>query len=502
MAALFLVACGGGGGSNPAAPIATLRPTPVPTPVRTATPTPGPTRSASPRPTVTPTPKPTASPSPTPNPIQHIVIVVQENRSFDNLFGGPQGFPGADTASTGQTSTGGTVPLTPADLLVPFDIQHGFKEAVTDIDYPKGSAMDGFDLEQCSTPNRSCVSSTYPSGLQYTYVPYDISQPYWSLAKSYALADHFFASDLDASFEGHQFLIAGWSEQAYGLPSASNNAWGCDSTPNPGAMLNVLDISTEPGTPTGTGHFPCFTTNNHWPDNDETIGDELDAKALSWRYYAPPYAASISQPNQIGYIWSAYDAIDHIRNGPDWQRSVTCCSPETKFLNDVVNGSLANVTWIAPDLTNSDHDGCIGAGCGSGPSWVTSIVDAIGTSPYWNNTVVFVLWDDWGGFYDHVPPPLLDYDGLGVRVPLIAISPYTPAGVVDKTQYEFGSVLKYVESTFGLAPLRASDTRAAPFGPAIVNLLQKPRPFSTFASRRSRSSFIHQAPSMRVPDEE
>ncbi|MEO9097223.1 MAG: alkaline phosphatase family protein [Candidatus Baltobacteraceae bacterium] len=431
------------------------------------------------------------------------MIVVQENRSFDNLFGGPQGFPGAETAAFGRTSTGQILPLTPADLRVPIDIQHDFNQAVTDIDYPKGSAMDGFDLEQCDTPNRSCVTPAYSSGLQYTYVPYDISKPYWNLAQSYALADHFFASDLDASFEGHEFLISGWAEQTYGLPAAANPTWGCDAQPNPGAVVRVLDPSTMPGTPTNTTHFPCFGTRYGWPDNDPTIGDELDAKRLSWRYYAPPYTDPITQPNQIGYIWSAYSAVDHIYNGPDWARSVACCSPETKFLSDVVSGNLANVTWIAPDLTNSDHDGCVGSGCGWGPSWVTSIVDAIGTNPtYWKSTAIFVLWDDWGGFYDHVPPPLLDYDGLGIRVPLIAISAYTPPGVVDKTPYEFGSVLKYVESTFGLAPLRASDTRAAAFGTGIVDPRRAPRAFNAFAAPRSRAYFIHHAPSMQIPDRE
>jgi phospholipase C len=252
-----------------------------------------------------------------------------------------------------------------------------------------------------------------------------------------------------------------------------------------------LDAATEPGTLTGQTIFPCFDP--PITPFDTTLADELDAtQTYTWRYYAPAVGTG-------GYIWSAYDAISHIRNGADWGNDVI--SPQTNFLTDVGKGILANVTWVIPDLAESDH---AGVGSKMGPSWVASVVDAVGNSQFWNSSAIFITWDDWGGFYDEVAPPLLDYDGLGLRVPLIVISPYAlaPKGKhrVAHTQYEFGSLLKFAEQTFGLAPLAASDSRANAFGADVFNFSQKPRPFKNFAAPYSRQQIMSLRPSLLPPD--
>ena len=130
-----------------------------------------------------------------------------------------------------------------------------------------------------------------------------------------------------------------------------------------------------------------------------------------------------------GYFWSAYDAVKHIREGTEWATNV---ENNKKFVSDIAAGRLANVTWITPAFGGSDHPGSKSV---HGPVWVTSLVNAIGKSPFWFNTAIFITWDDWGGWYDRVPPPVLDFDGLGIRTPLLVISPYAIPNTVAHTQY-------------------------------------------------------------------
>ncbi len=160
-------------------------------------------------------------------------------------------------------------------------------------------------------------------------------------------------------------------------------------------------------------------------------------------------------------------------------------------------GKLSNFTWITPLCKNSDHTNC---GGGLGPSWVTSIVDAVGKSKFWNSTAIFVQWDDWGGLYDHVPPPFKDYDGLGFRVPLLVISPYAKQNYVSHVQYETASVLRFAEDLFGLGRLAAADRRAAsPVGDCF-DFSQKPRRFVPIHAPKDSSFFLSQTPDYRVPD--
>ncbi|HEV3195957.1 MAG TPA: alkaline phosphatase family protein [Candidatus Cybelea sp.] len=389
--------------------------------------------------------------------IDHIVIIVQENRSFDNLF---EGFPHAHSSPTGKLPNGGTTRLKPVSLAAPYDISHAFQDAKTA--YDRGR-MDGFAYEYTGVSG-----SRYP---QYGYVPRAEIEPYWDLAQQYVLADKMFASQLDGSYVAHQYLIAGWAGGTYNYPAVE--PWGCDAPPG-----NAIGLLDKVGQPFGLT-VPCFSYS--------TIADELDAKGISWRYYAPKTG--------LGYSWTAYDAIAQIRRGPDWKKDVV--SPETRILTDVQKGHLAAVTWIVPSLPLSDHPDSRSR---RGPSWVASVVNAIGKSDFWSSTAIFVTWDDWGGWYDDVAPPQLDYAGLGFRVPLICISPFAKSGYVDHTQYEFGSMLKFIESRFGLPSLGRTDARAkAPLN--CFNFQQRARAFQTI-SAPLRAGEIAASATDEAPDDQ
>jgi phospholipase C len=393
--------------------------------------------------------------------IQHVVIVMQENRSFDNLF---QGYPGADTVSSGLNSSGATVPLQPTSLAAPYDIDH----QLFDHDWAyDGGKMDGFDREYVGGN-----PSGYPNP-QYGYVPSGETKPLFAMAAQYVLADRMFTSQVDASFASHQYIIAGQASRSVNLPTGM---WGCGGGPTDLVATLKPDGSLGPNQP------PCF--------NYTTLGDELDGAGRSWRYYAAP-------TSDLGYIWSAYQAVDHIYYGPDWTNDVV--TPPSRFVSDVQGGTLANVTWIVPSWLDSDH---AGNGSTSGPGWVASIVNAVGKSPFWNSSAIFVLWDEWGGWYDHVAPPRVDYDGLGFRVPLIVISPYAKRRRVSHVQYEHGSILRFVEDAFGLPRMSASDRRAGSPAGDCFDFNRPPRAFKPLASVVSGFDLRRQAGANRAPDDE
>jgi phospholipase C len=198
-----------------------------------------------------------------------------------------------------------------------------------------------------------------------------------------------------------------------------------------------------------------------------------------------------------GNLWNAYPAIKHIRYGPDWKADVI--RPQTRFFKDVKAGQLRTVSWITPTCVNSDHAGC---GSAAGPAWVASIVNAVGESKFWDSTAIFVFWDEYGGWYDHVPPHKLDYDGLGLRVPLLIVSPYAKKGYVSHVQYEHGSLLRFIEDQFGLGRLAASDARANSPGPDCFDFNQKPRPFVPIQSPHDERYFLTQALDPRPVDTE
>lgn len=397
--------------------------------------------------------------------IRHIIYIVQENRSFDNLF---QGYPGANTVSSGTISTGKTVRLKPVSLRAHYDIDHSagamFKACDGTGKLPGTHCrMDAFDLEAAGPGGPKGVK--YP---QYVYVPHDESRPYFEMAKEGVLADDMFQSQLDESFVAHQYIIAAQSASAVNVPYGP---WGCNG------YGDQVEMITKDRVLQGS-EAPCF--------DYQTLGDELDNAGLSWRFYASAYG---SRSSGDGGVWSSYQAVKHIYFGRDWNEDVI--SPNWKFITDVRAGKLANFTWITPVCTDSDHVNCPG---GHGPSWVAALVNTVGKSKFWNSTAIFIQWDDWGGLYDHVPPPYKGYDGLGFRVPLVILSPYAKHNYVSHVQYETASVLRFAEDLFGMPQLAAADRRATSPAADCFDFSGKPRPFKRIKAPLPPRFFMHRHP--------
>jgi phospholipase C len=393
------------------------------------------------------------------NYIKHVVVIVQENRSFEQIFAG---WPGADAPMYGTTSTGKRVALHSMRYENDQDLGHRFQDGILEWDNGK---MDRFDLNRYGAAAAGPLVGRYA----YTYLDRGEVAPYRTLAKEYVLGDRFFATEFGASFTSHQDLIAGQAkiDATHSLADwPSNEPWGCDAPR--GTTTWLVDLNR---TITNNGPFPCLT-------QYATIADSLDAAGISWKYYTQPLFTF------GGEVWNAFDANSRVRHGPDWTRNII--EPDTKILTDARNGALADVTFVVPDAQWSDHPG---VSFSQGPSWVGDIVNEIGRSQYWNDTAIVVVWDEWGGFYDDAAPPQLDSVGLGMRVPLLIVSPYARRNHVSHTQYEFGSILKFIEQAFGLPSLHATDDRANSLIDAF-DFTQKPRPFVPIPTRYSPRFFI------------
>ena len=359
--------------------------------------------------------------------IKHIIFLIKENRTFDNYFGT---FPGADGATTAVDSEDETIPLQHEKGSIP-DIEHdpvGAKAA-----YDSGK-MDKFDrLNSESTTSAARAADPYANNSLTQLYQSDIPN-YWLYAQNFVLGDHMFSSLMGPTFPNHLYTIAAQSGGAIDNPvdNPKQFGWGCDV---PNQLVSVRDSS-------GTTHMQeaCF--------NFKTLADELDAKGDSWRYYAPPSWG-------YAYQYSVFNAIRHIRYGKDWQYIV----PNDVFLYDAAHGRLPTVSWIVTPFDVSEHPGN-GTGVCVGENWTVQMLNALMRGPDWSSTAVFLTWDDFGGFYDHVPPQQIDGYGLGFRVPLVVISPYAKKGYIDHTQYEFSSMLRFAEDILGLAPLTKRDLMA------------------------------------------
>ena len=390
------------------------------------------------------------------DPIQHVVILVQENRSFDNLFAG---FPGADTALQGLCKAGPAwckvaheVPLKAIPLaqgspsLGGKDICHSHQcfELECDPDPSSVCRNDGFDLIDKGESQGGQAAKLYP----YAHVRRADIEAYWKLAERYTLADQMFFTETASSFIAHQMLLSGTvrlNDRESLTDQPNTMPWGCDA-PRHGTYTPV--IFKDGHVDEFRGPFPCFTQYG-------TIADLLDVANVSWRYYVDAMFYGEPHYDFSGALWNGYDAIKKIRYGPDWKRNISI--PNTNIFADVKAGTLPAVSWVIPRLGDSDHPG---SGCNGGPWWVTRVVNAIGTSRYWKSTAIVLLWDDWGGWYDNAAPPQVSYTSLGFRVPMIVISPYAKPRYISHTPYDFGSILKFVERNFGLGSLGTTDATA------------------------------------------
>jgi phospholipase C len=444
---------------------------------------------------------------------QHIVIIYQENRSPDNLFQGLCGPTRSlcpspyDLQNFGTDNKGQTIQL----IKVPLGSSHGPNHShkafviMCDLD-PKTNQckMDGLDSDTCST-----------DGCSFEYVdPSDVT-PYVTMAQQYGWANFMFQTNQGPSAPAHQFIFGGTS-----APSATDDhnaifvgenpaGLGCLAPLN--SVYNLISPQTAPkefsliNNPLGT---VCFTR--------DTMATLLDGHRppLSWKYYTPGVDNIWTAPNWIQDICEPNSTFTAC-TGLEWKNNVEL-NP-AKVLTDIGACNLGNVIWVIPAGQNSDHPGNDNAG---GPSWVSSIVNAIGQSSctdtvdgrhetYWQDTAIFITWDDWGGWYDHEPPTLLsaptegqgDYQ-YGFRVPLVVVSAYTPMGYIDNRRHDFGSILRFVEHNFDIpeGALTFADQRATTDLTNFFDLGQAPRNFSPISAPLGAEFFLNDKRPMEPPD--
>jgi phospholipase C len=416
-------------------------------------------------------------------PIKHVVFLVKENRTFDVYFGR---FPGANGATTAKISDGGTIPIGPLYDVSSPDISHAWEAAL--IAYNDGG-MDKFDV---ASANAGIIDDAgVPLAFQVAQST-DIPN-YWLLAQQFVLSDNFFSSLHGPSFPNHLYTIAAqsggvrdnptWSADSSVAPKAAPGAqpgeaglepdditpinqtsgvWGCDALPR--TKVPIIDEEGEV-----EEIYPCL--------DFQTLGDELDAAGISWKMYAPATGVDDAGfQGSAGYIWTVYDAIRHMRDSPLWAAHVVTTD---QFAIDAANGNLPAVSWISTPTPVSEHTP---ASVCAGENWTVSLLNALGGGPNWNDTAMFITWDDFGGFYDHVAPQQLDIYGLGFRVPLLVVSPYAKQGVVDHTRGEFSSVLKFIETDFTLPPLTDRDKNSADMT-QVFDFTQTPRALPTLTPR-------------------
>lgn len=379
----------------------------------------------------------------------HVVLIIQENRTPDNLFGscppvGSDVLPIGDSVALGTTG----------------DIPHSHAS---------------FKKES---------SGIWPS-LAKNYVQNSDVRPYCDLAALYGFANRMFQTNQGPSGPAHDFLFGGTSAPSY--PGQLHDDWFASE--NGGNCIGQLPTTFID--PVGSTHsLPGCK------DHD-TLGDLLSSAGISWRYYTP----------SAGNLWTAPVTVRHICQpvsghctGPQWANVVL--NPSA-VQTDISAGTLAQVSWVIPAGDNSDHPN-YGSG---GPAWVSSIVNSIGASPYWQDTAIIVVWDDWGGWYDHVPP-MVNGTGwcpsycFGFRVPMLAISSRTPAGYISNVNMDFGSILKFVENNFGL-PLLGNGTYAdayAQFDMGLFGGLKRPR--ATFKKVDARKLTQAELSSTADPDDD
>ena len=378
-------------------------------------------------------------------------------------------------------------------LGVNYDLSHAHSAFVAQYD---GGKMDGANLVPvfCGVP--PC-----PSNPQYFYVNSLAVAPYFQMAEQYTFGDRMFQTNEGPSFPAHQFIISGTSAPSVGSPLyvAENTVNGTGCAAPPAAHVSLIDAT---GKETSSA-YPCT--------EHPSLTDQLNSKNLSWRYYTPG----------ANSIWTGPNAIQHMCGpnapppngtacvGSDWVNHVVIYNAQNPapILTDIASNQLPVVSWVIPAGKNSDHPSSP-AGVG-GPSWVAAIVNAIGNSPYWANTAIIVTWDDWGGWYDHVPPPQVIDDGTswgsgyvyGFRVPLIVISPYAKPAYISHVNHDFGSILHFMEENFGLTSLGYADAYGDDLSDCF-NFSQTPLVFQTINAPLNADHFLNDRTPPDDPDDD
>jgi phospholipase C len=405
-----------------------------------------------------------------PTPIRHVVFILQENHSFDNVLGAWCAQTSrCDGATSGQLYGGGSIALSTATDAVPY-VLHTGPAQVTAID---GGRMDGFSLvEGCTSSKHYACYSQYQPG-QIPNVT--------ALANQFAVADRTFEDGPAPSWGSHlQTVTADMDGFAGGTPHGGKAGvlgpgWGCDSGDDtlwtsPSGIQKIVpacvpDPSLDPSL------YPYGGAYRKTPvPYVPTIMDRLEAAGLSWRIYAGLGGTE----NSNGYGWAICPTFAECLDTTQHQKLVA----DTKVLDAAAKGRLPNFAVVTPTQANSQHNGDSMA---AGDNWIGSVVSALENGPQWKSTAIFLTWDDCGCLYDHVAPPA----GRGIRVPMVIISPYALAGSTDRHDASFASVLAFTEHVFNLPALSGDDATAYDFMGSFdftqqplapVNMTQTPIP--------------------------
>ena len=481
-----------------------------------------------------------------PNPINHIIIIDQENRSIDNLLGSNSSsnqyyLPGLDVATTGKAYTFVnkkksvfnvqlvSTPLSSVvgsgDSVPAFDYDPGHSHTlwVTACDAPLKTdpsnmcVMDGENhvTVTCDTGVTGCPGTKYPT---YAYVQYSDVAPYFQIASQYGYANYMFQTNQGPTFPSHQFIFGGTSQPGTGVEpnwyEAENgvntsNGYGCSAAAN--TTVQLVNPATQDE---NTTMFPCF--------NHSTMADVFASVTpeITGTYYTPGPKSLVTAPNALQQLCIV--GKSGICTGTYWTKGkangyIDAVNP-ADVLTDIANCNLKQVNWIIPLGLQSDH---AGETDGSGPSWVASIVNAIGQQPkckdgetYWDNTVILITWDDWGGWYDHVVPPAVPAGAptnaasyiYGFRVPLLVVSAYTPAGTVSNVHsLDFGAILKFTEEIFNLGtipPGTGVDSFAYDDLGEFFQFNLPPRPFEVINAPLSKEVFLDPKRPITAPDDD
>jgi phospholipase C len=374
--------------------------------------------------------------------IKHVIVVMQENRSFDSYFGT---FPGADGIPMRNGHPIVSVP-NPATwtCMQPFHDTnmvnvgglHSETTALADIN---GGRMDGFIQQAELFRNEGCTY--YPHApckvdpMRPDVIGYHTSNEipnYWTYAKRYVLQDHMFEPNFGSSLSAHLYMVSAWS--AY-----------CSVPRDPMTCVPRLD----PGTALDTDNRPGPDEDFGWTD----LTYLLHRAGVTWRYYVSP-GTPPDCPDGVTNC-PPDDTKQHGTSPlfnplPDFvtvrdNRQLQNIESSANFFKEAEGGSLPDVSWVIPSQGNSEHPA---ASIARGQAWVTRVIDAVMRSPEWSSSAIFLTWDDWGGFYDHVPPPKVDPAGYGIRVPGLVISPYARTGFVDHQVLSFDAYLRFIEDVF------------------------------------------------------
>jgi len=365
-----------------------------------------------------------------PNYPTHVIVMIQENRTPDNLFQTMAPF-GADIQNFGINSSNAVVPLVSGPLNAPGDLGHAHNDFVVDYN---GGLNNGWDIDNAGNG-------------AYNFVQASDVVPYTNAAHTYSFFDETTQTGQSPSFPAHLYLAA--ASAGYPLSLQRNlpsiTGTGCQAALTSGQTTQAIDESNLNQGPFGTVLDSTVPLRASSCANITTVFDLLNSHGKSWKYYRD--ADDFAYWDIPGIFAQFYFSPYYLTN-----ESI----PETNILTDIAAGNLANVSYVIPSKENSDHPG---VDTGSGPAWVQSVVNAVGASPQlWYNTTILIVWDDWGGEYDHVKPQppqgrANDPGQFGYRVPLIAISPYVIPHCISHKRRDYSAIITFIETTQGLGQL-------------------------------------------------